>query len=83
MKYQGITMQVKDKLTITERVELHKANHPNDDGVRKVFGITWGNTGKRTVALNKFYKNHIYTFVDKDMNKAWIRIAGFDGGEEE
>ena len=82
MKYQGITMQAKDRMKITERIERHKVNHPNDDGVRKVVGITWGNTGKQTKKLNKFYANHIYTFVDKDMNKAWIRISGFEGEEE-
>ena len=31
--------------------------------------------------MDKFYKEHIYTFVDRDMNKAWLRVSGFE--EEE
>ena len=44
-------------------------------------GITWNKAGKHTKKMDKFYKEHIYTFIDRDMNKAWVRVAGFE--EEE
>ena len=76
-KYQDRPMMEYKSITLTERAEKHAENHPDDLGnARSRKGITWGKAGKHTKKMNKFYKNHVYTFIDKDMNKAWVRIAG-------
>tara|TARA_R100001443_G_scaffold57722_1_gene68391 strand:+ start:2517 stop:2807 length:291 start_codon:yes stop_codon:yes gene_type:complete len=87
-KLQEIPMREYEKITLQERQERHKALHPNDDNIVKVNdngepvnGITWNKAGKHTKKMDKFYKEHIYTFIDRDMNKAWVRVAGFE--EEE
>ena len=64
-------------LPLTTRFEQHSNLHPEDSNTHKSErGVTWGKTGKGTKLLGEFYKTHIYTFVDKDMNKAWVRVAG-------
>jgi|TARA_R110002012_G_scaffold12050_1_gene54106 hypothetical protein len=76
-KNQDRPMQEYEFITLTERAEKHSSRHPSDSNVPKTErGVTWGKAGKRTAELKKFYKTHVYTFVDKDMNKAWVRIAG-------
>ena len=76
-KYQDRPMMEYKSITLTERAKRHADNHPADLGnTRQRKGITWGKAGKHTKKMNKFYKNHVYTFIDKDMNKAWVRIAG-------
>jgi len=76
-KYQDRPMIEYKSITLTERTKNHVLKHPADSGLPKAErGITWGKSGKRTKELKKFYKTHVYTFVDKDMNKAWVRIAG-------
>ena len=76
-KYQDRPMLEYKFITLTERAKKHILNHPADLGIPKAErGITWGKAGNGTKKLNDFYKTHVYTFVDKDMNKAWVRIAG-------
>jgi len=76
-KYQDRPMMEYKSITLTERAKKHAENHPDDLGIPKAErGITWGKAGKHTKKMNEFYKNHVYTFVDKDMNKNWVRIAG-------
>ena len=76
-KYQDRPMMEYKSITLTERAKVHVLNHPADLGVPKAErGITWNKEGKNTKKLKEFYKTHVYTFVDKDMNKAWVRIAG-------
>ena len=76
-KYQDRPMYEYKFITLTERTKNHVLSHPADSGLPKVErGVTWGKSGKGTKKLNEFYKTHVYTFVDKDMNKAWVRIAG-------
>jgi len=76
-KNQDRPMKEYEFLPLTKRVSNHVLKHPADLGIPKAErGVTWGKAGKRTAELKKFYKTHVYTFVDKDMNKAWVRIAG-------
>ena len=76
-KYQDRPMVEYKSISLTERTKNHVMKHPVDSGLPKVErGVTWGKAGKRTKEHKKFYKTHVYTFVDKDMNKAWVRIAG-------
>ena len=88
-KVQEIPMREYEKITLRERRERHKTLHPNDNNIVKVNdngepmnGITLRNAGKDSKKLDRFYKEHIYTFVDRDMNKAWVRVAGFEEEEE-
>ena len=81
-KRKEIPMGNKERMQTADRYTAHRLLHPNDDGKPKNKKVTWGNIGKRTKKLNEFYKQHIYTFVDRDMNKAWVRVAGFEGEEE-
>ena len=82
-KLQEIPMREYEKITLTERHKRHQQNHPNDNNIAKgKNGVTWNTQGKHTKKMNKFYKEHVYTFVDKDMNKAWVRVAGFEEEEE-
>lgn len=80
-KRKEIPMGNKERMQTADRYRAHKLLHPNDFGKPKNRKVTWTIAGKRTKKLDKFYKEHIYTFVDRDMNKAWVRVAGF--GEEE
>ena len=32
--------------------------------------------GKSYKDLMEFHKNHIWTYVDTDMNKGWVNISG-------
>ena len=76
-KYQDRPMLEYKSITLTDRAEKHSNRHPEDSNIPKTErGVTWGKAGKRTKKLKEFYKTHVYTFVDKDMNKAWVRIAG-------
>ena len=82
-KNQDRPMHEYNFVPLTTRVEKHSNLHPSDSNIPNVErGVTWGKTGKGTKRLKEFYKNHIYTFVDKDMNKAWVQVAGFKEEEE-
>mgnify|MGYP007032487851 CR=1 FL=1 len=71
-----------NKLTIIERQAKHRKLHPNDKGVRKEGkGVTWSKKTERDKRLEEFYETHVYTFIDINMNRAWVRIDGL--GEEE
>ena len=77
--------EIKEKLTLTERAKQHQLRHPNDKNIRKENkGVIWGNITKKDKALDVFYKNHIYTFVDENdlSKKRWVQVAGFEGEEE-
>jgi len=74
-----------DDMTLSKRRKLHSQRHPNDTNSKnKQKGIFWGKTGQRDKALKKFYKEHIYTFVDENdlSRKMWVRISGFKGEEQ-
>ena len=81
-KRKEIPMGNKERMQTADRYRAHRLLHPNDYGKPKNRQVTWGNVGKRTKKLHEFYKQHVYTFIDKDMNKAWVRVAGFEGEEE-
>ena len=66
-------------ITLRELHARHKRNHPNDKGVpKKGKGITWSKQSKHCT-LDEFYKTHVYTFIDSNLTKGWVKI----GGEEE
>jgi hypothetical protein len=76
-KYQDRPMVPYESITLTDRATLHSNRHPSDSNrPTNRRGVTWNKEGKDTKKLKDFYKTHVYTFVDKDMNKAWVRIAG-------
>lgn len=76
-KYQDRPMVEYKSITLTDRATVHSNLHPSDSNIRRNGrGVTWQNAGKDAKKLKEFYKTHVYTFVDKDMNKAWVRIAG-------
>lgn len=81
-KRKEIPMGNKERMQTADRYRAHRLLHPNDYGKPKNRQVTWGNVGKRTKKLHEFYKQHVYTFIDKDMNKAWVRVSGFEGEEE-
>jgi len=82
-KYQEIPMKEYEKMSLTERKANHKANHPNDLNERREnMGITWSKQTQQDKDLAKFYKTHVYTWVAEG-NKAWVRVAENDMGEEE
>lgn len=83
-KRQEIPMREYRKVTIMERTEIHKKNHPNDTNVpRKERGINWSKRTGKDKALDLFYKTHVYTWVSENQ-KAWVRMADNDEvGEEE
>tara|TARA_R110002051_G_scaffold141172_1_gene214152 strand:+ start:436 stop:711 length:276 start_codon:yes stop_codon:yes gene_type:complete len=82
-KRQDIPTAGYEKITLDEREDRHKTSHPNDNNIPKEnMGITWSNESKRTKNLNAFYKTHVYTWVSEG-NKAWVRVAESDLGEEE
>ena len=66
-------------ITLRELHARHKRNHPNDKGVpKKGKGITWSKQSKHCT-LDEFYETHVYTFIDSNLTKGWVKI----GGEEE
>lgn len=76
-KNQDRPMKEYEFLPLTRRALEHSNRHPADSNKQVVGrGVTWGNAGKGSKQLKEFYKTHIYTFIDKDMNKGWVRIAG-------
>jgi len=81
-KYQEIPMRQYEKMSLTEREERHRANHPNDLNERRTnIGVNWSYT-KKYKSLHEFYKTHVYTWVSEG-KKAWVRVAENDLGEEE
>ena len=53
------------------------SNHPNDkNATNPNKGVYWGKKGKSYKDLMEFHKNHIWTYVDTDMNKGWVNISG-------
>ena len=50
--------------------------HPNDKNESKVRGVINGKKGNSYNDLMEFHKNHIWTFIDSDMNKGWVNING-------
>tara|TARA_R110000803_G_scaffold86474_1_gene152846 strand:- start:20496 stop:20771 length:276 start_codon:yes stop_codon:yes gene_type:complete len=82
-KMQDRPMKEFKFLPLTQRLMEHSNRHPADLGnTRQRKGITWGKVGKQTKKIVEFHKNHVYTFVDKDMNKAWVQVSGFKEEEE-
>tara|TARA_B110000902_G_C13887212_1_gene429098 strand:+ start:200 stop:475 length:276 start_codon:yes stop_codon:yes gene_type:complete len=82
-KRQDIPTSGYEKITLGEKEDRHKGIHPTDTNTPKEnMGITWSNESKRTKNLKEFYKTHVYTWVSEG-NKAWVRVAGTDLGEEE
>ena len=77
--------EIKPRITLLERIKAHQLRHPNDKNERKENkGITWSKKTKKDKALDEFYKTHIYTYVDRKLNKGWVRVATNDEvGEEE
>jgi hypothetical protein len=67
------------KITLKERQANHKRRHPNDKNQKRTKGVYWGKRGYKDIILDEFYETHVYTFIDADLNKGWIKI----GGEEE
>ena len=66
-------------LVLRERKIRHRKNHPMDANETKVRGVSFRKKGYKDKKLDEFYKTHVYTYVDSDMNKGWVYI----GGEEE
>tara|TARA_R100001377_G_C3097726_1_gene78103 strand:+ start:50 stop:325 length:276 start_codon:yes stop_codon:yes gene_type:complete len=82
-KLQDIPMSGYEKITLDEKKDRHKAIHPADTNTRKEnMGVIWSNETKRTKDLKEFYKTHVYTWVSEG-NKAWVRVAETEIGEEE
>ncbi len=76
-KYQDRPMVSYESITLTDRATAHSNRHPSDSNrPTNRRGVTWNKEGKGAKKLKEFHKTHVYTFVDKDMNKAWVRIAG-------
>ena len=72
-------------ITLSEKRKQHSLNHPNDKNSNdKQKGVYWGKKGFRDRQLTKFYKEHIYTFVDENdlSKKEWVRISGFTEEEQ-
>ena len=63
----------KPKLTLREQAKQHQLLHP----------IHWSNVTDKDKKLDQFHKNHIWTFVDANMNKGWVQVATNDLEEEE
>jgi hypothetical protein len=81
----SFTQEIAKPMTLLERTKAHQLRHPNDKNERKSDkGITWSKKTEKDKALDEFHKNHIYTYVDANMNKGWVRVATNDTvGEEE
>jgi len=77
--------EIKPRMTLLERTKAHQLRHPNDKNERRENkGITWSKKTEKDKALDEFHKTHIYTYVDVNMNKGWVRVATNDEvGEEE
>tara|TARA_R110001592_G_scaffold13564_12_gene61966 strand:- start:4705 stop:4953 length:249 start_codon:yes stop_codon:yes gene_type:complete len=74
----------KPKLTLREQAKQHQLLHPKDTNTRKDGkGIHWSNVTDKDKKLDQFHKNHIWTFVDANMNKGWVQVATNDLEEEE
>lgn len=69
----------KDDLTVAERTQRHMSNHPSDKNERKIKGVTWSKRTQKDKDLDKFHKNHVWTYTDRTMVKKWV----FIGSEEE
>tara|TARA_R100000353_G_C6356051_1_gene154740 strand:- start:174 stop:398 length:225 start_codon:yes stop_codon:yes gene_type:complete len=73
-------MQKKSPSPVAQRRERHFANHPNDKNKRNPEkGVTWSKKTERWKKLQKFHKNHVWTYTDRTMKKKWVYI----GSEEE
>ena len=69
-------------ITFKESMASHKKRHPNDKNIKNPNkGIFWGKRGYKDDLLDEFYATHVYTFIDKNLNKGWVFIG--DRGEEE
>ena len=73
---------MKEKMTVRQRRLNHEKRHPNSNNSKKEKFVIWSKPNKK---LEKFYEEHIYTFIDENdpSKKKWIRIAGFNKGDEE
>ena len=64
-------------MTLRERQANHQLRHPNDKNAANTSkGVYWGKKGNSYKDLMEFHKNHIWTYVDVDMNKGWVNISG-------
>ena len=79
------TQEIKPRMTLLERTKAHQLRHPNDKNERRTDkGVNWSKKTEKDKALDEFHKTHIYTYIDVNMNKGWVRVATNDEvGEEE
>lgn len=84
-KYADRPMVAFKPMTVLERRKAHELRHPNDKNEQRTNkGVTWSKKTEKHKALEEFHKTHIWTYVDADMNKGWVRVATNDEvGEEE
>ena len=65
------------RITLSERKRRHMSKHPNDKNTTNPKkGVYWGKRGNSYKGLMEFHKNHIWTYIDADMNKGWVNISG-------
>ena len=76
-RYGESEVKAVSRITLSERKKRHMSNHPNDKNANNPNkGVYWGKKGNTYKALKEFHKNHIWTYVDADMNKGWVNISG-------
>jgi len=62
-----------EKMPLRVRAQLHQERHPNDKNApRKNKGVTFGKKTQRDKDLEEFHKNHVWTYIDAEMNKGWV-----------
>tara|TARA_Y100000004_G_scaffold168848_1_gene202609 strand:- start:29 stop:316 length:288 start_codon:yes stop_codon:yes gene_type:complete len=83
-KYPDRPMRKFEQMTLAQRAKRHKENHPNDKGEpRKNKGITYGKKTQRDKDLEEFHKNHIWTYINRNLDKGWVNIEHYAKEEEE
>ena len=75
-KYQERALNTSERMPLSMRRKLHSQRNPNDKNESKVRGVINGKKGNSYNDLMEFHKNHIWTFIDSDMNKGWVNING-------
>ena len=83
-KYPDRPMKEFENISILDRQKRHQANHPNDKGEpRKNKGITFGKKTQRDKDLEEFHRKHIWTYINRDLDKGWVNIEHYAKREEE
>tara|TARA_B100001093_G_C26733401_1_gene973317 strand:- start:403 stop:720 length:318 start_codon:yes stop_codon:yes gene_type:complete len=83
-KYPDRPMREFESISLLDRQQRHKANHPKDKGVpRKNRGITFGKKTQKDKDLEEFHKNHIWTYINRALDKGWVNIEHYAKEEEE